>query len=142
MQVFHKLNNFLRPARLTRGRMAFALAVAVIADGLQMALGPLGWFGLVQVLDVMAMVLTTLAIGFHVLLLPTFLLEFIPLVDMIPTWTGCVVAVIALRKRNGATDAPAVTVSAPSPPKIEPARLEAPGANAKAPENVSPPNPS
>jgi hypothetical protein len=97
---------------------------------------------MVQVLDVLAMVLTTLSIGFHVLLLPTFALEFIPLVDMIPTWTGCVVAVNALRKRSAATMASEVTVSAPVPPKIQPARLEAPNTGLPAPENIQPPNPS
>jgi hypothetical protein len=140
--VLKKLNNLFVPARLTRGRMAFALIVAVAVDGLQVALGPLGWVGMVQVLDVLAMVLTTLSIGFHVLLLPTFALEFIPLVDMIPTWTGCVVAVIALRKRSAATMASEVTVSAPVPPKIQPARLEAPNTGLPAPENIQPPNPS
>lgn len=140
--MLKKLNNLFVPARLTRGRMAFALIVAVAVDGLQVALGPLGWVGMVQVLDVLAMVLTTLSIGFHVLLLPTFALEFIPLVDMIPTWTGCVVAVIALRKRSAATMASEVTVSAPVPPKIQPARLEAPNTGLPAPENIQPPNPS
>jgi len=140
--LFQRINQFYRPARLTRGRMAFALAVAVIADGLQVALGPLGWFGLVQVIDVAAMILTTLAIGFHVLLLPTFLLEFFPLVDMVPTWTGCVVAVIALRRRGDAAAAATVTVSAPAPPRIESARLAAPNINNQSPDNNSPPNPS
>jgi len=141
MQLIYKLNNFFRPARLTRGRMAFALAVAVISDGLQMALGPLGWFGLVQVIDVVAMVLTTLTLGFHLLLLPTFALEFIPLVDMIPTWTGCVVAVIALRKRSETPASPTVTVSSPAPPPILPARLNAPNPATPSPSG-SPPDPS
>ena len=122
--------------------MAFALSVAVISDGLQLALGPLGWFGLVQVIDVAAMILTTLAIGFHILLLPTFLLEFIPLVDMVPTWTGCVVAVIALRRRGDAAAAATVTVYPPAPPRIEPAPLAAPNASPPSPANASPPNPS
>jgi len=123
MQVFHKLNNLFRPARLTRGRMAFALIVAVASDALQVALGPLGWFGVDQVIDVIAMVLTTLAIGFHVLLLPTFVIEFIPLMDMLPTWTGCVVAVLALRKREQSNLTPPPIVSAPPaqvPPQLPP----------------------
>jgi hypothetical protein len=38
-------------------------------------------------------------IGFHPLLLPTFVLELIPVADLLPTWTGCVAVVIALRRR-------------------------------------------
>jgi hypothetical protein len=34
------------------------------------------------------------------LLLPTFVLEFLPVADMLPAWTGCVAVVIALRKRQ------------------------------------------
>ena len=142
MEWLYKLNNCFRPARMTRGRMAFALAVAVISDGLQMALGPLGWFGAVQFIDVVAMVLTMLAVGFHLLLLPTFALEFIPLVDMIPTWTGCVVAVIALRKRSEAPGSPTVTVSSPGPPPIPHARLNAPNTSVQSPDSGPPPNPS
>jgi hypothetical protein len=36
-------------------------------------------------------------IGFHPLLLPTFVLEFVPLTDMLPTWTGCVALVMVWR---------------------------------------------
>ena len=128
MMLFHQLNHLFRPARMTRGRMAFALIVAVGADALQFALGPLGWFGAVQVIDVISMVLTTLAIGFHVLLLPTFVIEFIPLMDMMPTWTGCVVAVLALRKREAQFSSPpppivsAPPAPAPSPPQLPPPR--------------------
>ena len=123
MNALTKLNHLFRPARLTRGRMAFALIVAVGSDALQFALGPLGWFGVVQAIDVIAMVLTTLAIGFHVLLLPTFVIEFIPLMDMLPTWTGCVVAVLALRKReqSNLTPPPIVSTSPDQvPPQLEP----------------------
>jgi hypothetical protein len=88
---------------LTRGRMAFALAVAVAADGAQLLLGPLGWLLVDEAIDVAAMLLTIWALGFHLLLLPTFVLKSIPVVDDLPTWTGCVIAVIALRKRKEAS---------------------------------------
>ena len=105
---------------LTRTRIAVALGAAVAADGLQMLLGPLGWWGADEGIDLSAMVLTTLALGFHPLLLPTFVMEFVPLVDMLPTWTGCVVAVIALRKR--AERPPAATV----PPIVDAPPVNAP----------------
>jgi hypothetical protein len=100
MKLPEKLNRLFRVPRLTRMRIVFALAVAVVADGLQFLLGPFGWpFG-DQAIDVVAMALTNWAIGFHWLLLPTFVAELIPLVDELPTWTACVIAVIALRKRE------------------------------------------
>ena len=86
--------------QLTRLRMALALIVAVVADFLQIVLLPLEWVFAQQIVDVVAMALTTWIVGFHWLLLPTFAVEFVPVVDMLPTWTGCVVAVIALRKRE------------------------------------------
>jgi hypothetical protein len=74
-------NSLFRAPPLTRTRMILAVSIAVAADALQIALVPL-------------------ELGFHILLLPTFVVEFIPFVDMVPTWTGCVAAVIALRKRE------------------------------------------
>jgi hypothetical protein len=90
---------WLRPA-LTRWRVVLALVVAVTADALQILLGPIGWMLSDEVIDVVTMAVTTLLIGFHVLLLPTFIVESLPLVDMLPTWTGCVIAVVALRRRQ------------------------------------------
>ena len=85
---------------LTRERVRLAFAVAVATDVLQLVLGPFGWAFADELLDVAAMILTWRLIGFHPLLLPTFVLEFVPLADMLPTWTGCVVIVVALRKRQ------------------------------------------
>jgi hypothetical protein len=92
---------WLRPS-LTRWRIGLALLVAVTADGLQLLLGPIGWAFSDEAIDVVAMALTSFLIGFHVLLLPTFVLELIPVVGMLPTWTACVIAVVALRKRQAA----------------------------------------
>jgi hypothetical protein len=88
-----------KPRRpLSNRRIALAIAIAVIADGLQI---PFQAFPIAApIIDVVAMILTVSLLGFHMLLLPTFALELIPLVDMIPTWTGCVVAVIALRGKS------------------------------------------
>ncbi|MEY4916246.1 MAG: hypothetical protein RL616_159 [Verrucomicrobiota bacterium] len=80
--------------------MLLALAVAVVADGLQILLGPLGWAGLDQAIDFVAMMVTMWLLGFHLLLLPTFFVELIPVIEDLPTWTACVAAVIALRRRE------------------------------------------
>jgi hypothetical protein len=95
-----KLNNFFRVPPLTRTRMILALGLAMSADALQIGMLPVAWTFAQSAVDVAAMVLTMWIIGFHLLLLPTFIIEFIPVADMLPTWTGCVVAVIALRKRE------------------------------------------
>ncbi|HUL72248.1 MAG TPA: hypothetical protein VLT86_04055 [Vicinamibacterales bacterium] len=91
--------SWLRP-RLTRPRVAFAFAAAIAADLAQFLLGPLGWAFPDEAIDVVAMITTTLAVGFHPLLLPTFVIEFLPVADMLPTWTGCVAAVVALRRHE------------------------------------------
>ena len=85
---------------MTRVRVILALAAAAAADGLQLLLGPLGWEGANQVVDVVAMVLISRIIGFHLLLLPAFVVELVPVLDDLPTWTACTAAVIALRKRE------------------------------------------
>lgn len=46
------------------------------------------------------MALISSAIGFHMLLLPTFVIEFIPGPDMLPTWTACTAAVVMLRRKR------------------------------------------
>src|SRR6188474_1929844 len=84
----------------TRQRVRAAYGIAVATDLLQLALGPLGWAFADQALDLAAMALLWRVLGFHPLLLPTFVLEFLPIVDVLPTWTGCVTLVLALRKRQ------------------------------------------
>jgi hypothetical protein len=85
---------------LTRPRIRAAYGVAVATDVLQFALGPLGWAFADEILDVLALILTTKLLGFHPLLLPTFIVELFPLVDVLPTWTGCVALVVAMRKKQ------------------------------------------
>jgi hypothetical protein len=96
------LSRLLSTPRLTPGRVRLVYGVAVATDLAQLLLGPLGWAGADEILDLVAMILTSRIIGFHVLLLPTFVIELLPITDMLPTWTGCVALVIALRKRQQA----------------------------------------
>lgn len=107
---------------LTRARIVFALAVAVTTDALQLLSGPPGWLFLDETLDVIAMVLTSATLGFHPLLLPTFVLELLPVTDWLPTWTGCTAAVVLLRRR------------VQPPPEPKPARV-------LGPELLPPPGP-
>ncbi len=94
---------FLSPV-LSRRRAFVALMIAALADLLQIMLVPLAWTFVQAAIDVVAMLLVVPVLGFHLLLLPTFIIEFIPGVDVLPTWTGCVIAVIALKRRAATTE--------------------------------------
>jgi hypothetical protein len=98
-------------------RSWLACAVALAVDGLQLLLGPMGWWGVDQGLDIVAMVFITLAIGFHPLLLPTFVAEFVPALDMLPTWTACTFMVIGLRRKQNVPPPP--PSQTPGPPIID-----------------------
>jgi hypothetical protein len=102
MNLPEKIAEKLRTPQLTRTRMVLALIVAVMSDGTQLALGllgPLSW-PVDEAIDVFTMVVTSALLGFHWLLLPTFVVKSVPVVEDLPTWTACVAAVIALRKRE------------------------------------------
>src|SRR5213596_2046383 len=92
--------NLLRTPFLTRQRIWMAFGVALAADGMQAFLGPVGWFFLDEAIDVIAMIMISFLLGFHPLLLPTFVVEFLPVVGMLPTWTACTALVVAMRKRQ------------------------------------------
>jgi hypothetical protein len=100
------LSALFRPPMLTPTRVRAAYAVGVATDMLQFVLGPLGWAGADEILDVVAAALTWRLLGFHLLLLPTFVVEFLPITDLLPTWTGCVATVIALRRRQQRIEGP------------------------------------
>ena len=89
------------------------MSIAMVADALQIGLGPLGMVGVDQGIDLVAAILTIGILGFHPLLLPTFLIELMPVADLLPTWTGCVVIVIAMRKKSRVIDVPSKVVSEP-----------------------------
>jgi hypothetical protein len=93
----------LRVPPLSRWRAALAFTVAVGVDAGQLVLGPLGWVFADEGLDLIAMVVMVWLLGFHPLLLPTFVIELLPVVDVLPTWTGCVGLVVARRRQAGAS---------------------------------------
>jgi hypothetical protein len=108
MSVFR--TPFLTPLRIWP-----AFAVAIAADGIQLLLGPLGWTFFDEITDVVSAIVVSLLLGFHPLFLPTFVVEIIPVVDMLPTWTGCVAVVVALRRREQRATAQR---SASTPPEV------------------------
>jgi hypothetical protein len=94
--------NGLLPPVLTRRRIWLACVVAITTDTLQFFGGMLGLPGwlLDDGIDVVAMALQTMILGFHPLFLPTFILKAVPMVDMLPTWTACTLLVIGLRRKQ------------------------------------------
>jgi hypothetical protein len=100
MKLTEKSGRWFRLPRLTWPRIVLALAIAAAADGVQLLSGFVGWAGFDQVVDLVTMIVVSRIIGFHILLLPTFVVELVPVLDDLPTWTACVLAVIALRKRE------------------------------------------
>jgi hypothetical protein len=95
-----------RPVVLTPSRTRLAYVIAVAADVVQFLLGPIGWAGGDAIVDVAAMIATSWLLGFHPLLLPTFVLELVPIADLLPSWTACVALVIALRRKQHAPPPP------------------------------------
>lgn len=78
---------------LSRRRVLLAYAAALAVDGLQIGLGAAtgGLSMLVDKgLDLVAAVLLWALLGWHWALLPSFLLELVPVVELAPTWTAAV----------------------------------------------------
>jgi hypothetical protein len=90
---------------LTRGRIRAALALAVMADAVQLGLIPLFAEGLLSPandgLDVVVAVAMLLLLGWHWALLPSVLAEMTPALNLFPTWTAAVIFIT----RQGPSDA-------------------------------------
>jgi hypothetical protein len=96
--------------QITKNRIMVAYAIAVIADMLEFPIAgaeatlvgaPLGE-GAAFVLDCIVMGAMTKILGFHWMFLPTFCVEVIPGIDLLPTWVGCVAFVVWQRKKQQA----------------------------------------
>lgn len=77
----------------SRRRVLLAYAAALAVDGLQIGLGAAtgGLSMLVDKgLDLVAAVLLWALLGWHWALLPSFLVELVPVVELAPTWTAAV----------------------------------------------------
>lgn len=92
-----------------------SFAVAAIADAMQLPLYAALFTGVLAVpsevidtiMDITAMILICRWVGFHWCLLPCFALEFVPGLELFPTWTAAVAFIVAQRKANQ-----------PPPPKV------------------------
>jgi hypothetical protein len=104
--------------KLTRNRIMAAYAIAVIADvlefpiaaaGITVAGAPLGELS-AFVVDCIVMGAMTKLLGFHWMFLPSFVVEVIPGLDLLPTWVGCVAFVVWQRKKERTSPPPVVDV--------------------------------
>lgn len=106
-----------RPA-LDRRRIRIARFLAVAVDLAQVALLPFFAGGLAEpidaAVDAAAAVAFFLLLGWHPALLPGFLAELVPFVDLAPTWT--VAVMIATADRAGPTPEPGGGDGAAPPP--------------------------
>src|ERR1700691_2144441 len=103
---------------LTRSRIMVAFAIAAIADVLEFPIaaveitiagapsGELAAF----VLDCVIMGAMTKLLGFHWMFLPSFCVEVIPGLDLLPTWLGCVAFVVWQRKKERPSQPPIVDI--------------------------------
>lgn len=105
--------------RLSQRTVAVAFAGALLVDSLQLPINVALTVALVPaavaevILDLLAATAAIRLLGFHWLLLPSFLLELVPVLDTLPTWTGCVGFVIWKRLR--AAERPVDLPPSPAP---------------------------
>ncbi len=104
---------------LTKDRIITAYVIAVIADAIDIVISggedvtAALTGGLVFIpgemasggLDVIVGVAMTKLLGFNWVFLPSFIVEAIPNLDMLPTWAGCVAFVVWQRKKEAAEKA-------------------------------------
>jgi hypothetical protein len=85
------------------GRVRAARALALVVDLGQIVLLPAFFPALASpvadVVDVASAAVLILLVGWHWAFLPTFLVELVPVVDLVPTWTAAVF--LATRGRAG-----------------------------------------
>jgi len=85
-----------------RGRQKLAWTLAIAADALQVAMLPLFAGGIASpvsdALDIAMTAAMIFLLGWHIAFLPTLIAEFIPVVNLVPTWTAAVWLVTRTQK--------------------------------------------
>jgi len=93
--------------QITRASVTVVMVAALIADVLQMpatlamisGIFTLEGVAIDLLIDLFMAGLTTCLLGFHWALLPTCVIEAVPVLEAAPTWTGCV-SFVAWRRRG------------------------------------------
>jgi hypothetical protein len=107
----------------SKTRIILAFAVSLVADALEFPINGVvatGLFALPAevadfILDSVVMLIISFLLGFHWVLLPSFLVELVPGIDMFPTWTGCVAWLVWHRKQQAKMAANPPLLDAPPP---------------------------
>jgi hypothetical protein len=79
---------------ITKGKARAALAIAMVADVVQLGLFPLLELPLLwlnEAIDVAVAIVMLGLLGWHWALLPTLLVELVPALNLFPTWTAAVI---------------------------------------------------
>jgi len=99
------------PAAVTKKRKKIAMAIAVLADLLQMGMFEVFMPGALSppddVLDVVMVVLLTLILGFRWRLVFAFVLELTPGAALFPSWTGFVMSLPTIPDQRALSELPA-----------------------------------
>ncbi len=102
-------------AAITTQRARLALALALVADAIQLGAFPIFALGAASpwndVLDVAMAVAMLALLGWHWAFLPSFVAELVPLVSLVPTWTA---AVLIVARGHLGPGAPEVSVVPPA----------------------------
>ena len=113
---------------VSKSRQRIGLCVAVGLDAAQIVLFPLFGEGFASpasdVLDGLAFIFFWRLLGWHIALLPSFLIKIIPVIDLAPTWT--IAVFIATRAHPGTlpvTGPPPLPVTRTTPVQ-PPAKIE------------------
>jgi hypothetical protein len=93
---------------LTPNRARAAWIIAILTDAIQLGLIPITgtlstWID--KPLDVLAMIVLWRLLGWHMVLLPTFVVELVPYAELVPTWT-LAVWLITRQRSTGGTNPP------------------------------------
>ena len=95
-------------AKFTPDRAKIAYAIAILADVIQLPVNAATLSGVLAIpaesvdiaIDFIVMFLLSTVLGFHWMFIPSFFVEAIPGVDLLPTWTGCVALVVKQRMKD------------------------------------------
>ncbi len=105
-------------AAITTTRARLALAIALVADAIELGAFPIFALGVASpwndVLDVSVAIAMVVLLGWHWAFAPSFVAEMIPFVSLVPTWTA---AVLIVGRGHLGPGAPEVSVVPPTMPR-------------------------